>query len=311
MTPGCKHVQGEHPKFFYHKVEWHDMDQDGDLDMLTARCLNDGPITPINQTLLWFENNGQFPTQISLWKEHEIAAGNNTADVFFDTTYLTRPGTEKQQLVIAVSGFYSQQLELVWTEDPDDDWLYVSKHRSIIVDNAGWYFEVEFHDVNGDGKKEMLTTTWSRSSENGALFTYSINAADWRNPDSWFRHDIYTRFPRFLNAGFGSPGGFASGLKKAGDKRETIWVSGDDDGQVYQHVPLADVASNWRYETTSIYKTDDDIGYATLTGATIGQIQAIDHNKDGFRDILIPNYTRNEMIILEQCDSSNVSCDQL
>jgi hypothetical protein len=74
------------------------------------------------------------------------------------------------------------------------------------------YFEVEFHDVNGDGKKEMLTTTWSRSSENGALFTYSINAADWRNPDSWFRHDIYTRFPRFLNAGFGSPGGFSSGV---------------------------------------------------------------------------------------------------
>ena len=62
----------------------------------------------------------------------------NTADVFFDTTYLTRPGTEKKQLVIAISGFYSQQLELVWTEDPDDDWLYVSKHRSIIVDNAGW-----------------------------------------------------------------------------------------------------------------------------------------------------------------------------
>jgi hypothetical protein len=75
MTPGCKHLQGAHPKFFYHKVEWNDMDQDGDLDMLTARCLNDGPITPINQTLLWFENNGQFPTQVSLWKEHEIAAG--------------------------------------------------------------------------------------------------------------------------------------------------------------------------------------------------------------------------------------------
>ncbi len=77
------------------------------------------------------------------------------------------------------------------------------------------YFEVEFHDVNGDGKKEMLTTTWSRSDENGALFTYSINSADWRNPDSWFRHDIYTRFPRFLNAGFGSPGGFATGVNSS------------------------------------------------------------------------------------------------
>ena len=57
----------------------------------------------------------------------------------------------------------------------------------------------------------------------------------------------------------------------------------------------------FRYETVPIYKTDDDVGFATLTGATIGQIQAIDYNKDGSTDILIPNYTRNEMIILEQC----------
>ena len=34
MTPGCG--SGDNDPFFYHKVEWVDMDNDGDLDMLTV-----------------------------------------------------------------------------------------------------------------------------------------------------------------------------------------------------------------------------------------------------------------------------------
>ena len=58
--------------------------------------------------------------------------------------------------------------------------------------------------------------------------------------------------------------------------------------------------TGYRYDTESIYKTDDNIGYLTLTGATIGEILADDFTNDGKTDILIPNYTLNEIIILEQ-----------
>ena len=51
MTPGCNHPQAEHDPFFYHKIEWVDMDGDGDLDMVTARVINDGPIDPVDQVL--------------------------------------------------------------------------------------------------------------------------------------------------------------------------------------------------------------------------------------------------------------------
>ena len=42
------------------------------------------------------------------------------------------------------------------------------------------------------------------------------------------------------------------------------------------------------------------LGYLTLTGATIGEITATDFNGDGKTDVLIPNYTRTELILLEQ-----------
>ena len=48
------------------------MDNDGDLDMITARVINDGPITPIDQDLLWFENDGT-PASREQWKMHRIA----------------------------------------------------------------------------------------------------------------------------------------------------------------------------------------------------------------------------------------------
>ena len=48
------------------------MDNDGDLDMVTARVINDGPVTPLDQDLLWFENDGT-PESREQWKMHRIA----------------------------------------------------------------------------------------------------------------------------------------------------------------------------------------------------------------------------------------------
>ena len=52
-----------------------DMDNDGDLDMVTARVINDGPVTPIDQDLLWFENTGK-PATLKQWPMHRVAAEN-------------------------------------------------------------------------------------------------------------------------------------------------------------------------------------------------------------------------------------------
>ena len=47
------------------------------------------------------------------------------------------------------------------------------------------------------------------------------------------------------------------------------------------------------------------LGFLTLTGATIGEVTAGEFTGDATTDVLIPNYTRNEIIILEQDESWN------
>lgn len=68
------------------------MDGDGDLDIVTARCINDGPITPTNQTLLWLENPQSkltpdlpnIPSLVITWQMHEIEGNYVTFQhVFF------------------------------------------------------------------------------------------------------------------------------------------------------------------------------------------------------------------------------------
>ena len=46
--------------------------------------------------------------------------------------------------------------------------------------------------------------------------------------------------------------------KNDSSRREHIFVSGDDDGQLYVQNSLSD--ATWRYDTTSIYMTDDSVG---------------------------------------------------
>jgi len=301
LTPGCTHEQGEHSPFFYHKIEWVDMDGDGKLDVVTARCINDGPIEPIDQTLLWIENpNNEVPSASNPWPLHEIGAVNH-ADVFFNVAELARPSGTGTQIVIAVGSFYGQKLELVWTEDANDNWNNVALQKSVEIDTAGWYFDVHFDDINGDGKLDLMSTTWSRSDETGQSIGYELNGLDWRLPTSWIRHTIFDRFPRFLNAGFGAPGGFSfGGPATPANTKQVIYVSGDDDGRVYRHTPVSDNVNQWRYETDTIYQTDPDVGYATLTGATIGEITAMDINGDDSTDIILPNYTLKQIIVLEQ-----------
>lgn len=207
MTPGCNHPQGEHDPFFYHKVEWVDMDGDGDLDMVTARVINDGPIDPVDQDLLWFENTHK-PTTVRPWPMHRVAAPNK-ADVFFDVGMLPKfDGSAGTQKVIAVGSFYGQELTLVWSEDPNDNWKNEAMQKSVTIDTAGWYFDVEFHDINKNRDLDLFASTWSRSGENGKTIAYERIGTDWRKPESWATREIYTRFPTFANAGFGSPGGF-------------------------------------------------------------------------------------------------------
>ena len=83
---------------------------------------------------------------------------------------------EGTQTVIAVGAFYAQRLELVWTEDPNvsqnltvvqfnesiypiqDNWKNTDLQKSVLIDTAGWYFDVHFHDMTMNGKASVKMT---------------------------------------------------------------------------------------------------------------------------------------------------------
>ena len=93
-------------------------------------------------------------------------------------------------------------------------------YRSELIDDAGWYFEVEYHDVNRDGSLDLIGTTWSRRDEFGQTVAYELKDSDWRIASNWKKHSIFDRFPKFANQGFGSPGFFTS-IKGETSKDET------------------------------------------------------------------------------------------
>lgn len=65
--------------WFYHKAYYRDMDGDGDLDLITARCRDNVipfPWNPENKgTLIWLENPGEGKNTEEEWEEHELMDG--------------------------------------------------------------------------------------------------------------------------------------------------------------------------------------------------------------------------------------------
>nr|XP_032829863.1 uncharacterized protein LOC116953613 isoform X1 [Petromyzon marinus] len=97
-------------KWFYHRVEWVDMDNDGLKDALTARAQSTGPTG--NGQLIWFKNPGLMGGQVQeFWKENILHAG---PDVYFRAVRLPLPnGGTKMAIVSTV--FWGQQLTVTWT----------------------------------------------------------------------------------------------------------------------------------------------------------------------------------------------------
>ena len=98
------------------------------------------------------------------------------------------------------------------TRSLDLKWPFFKLYK--VIDTAGWYFDVEFHDINKNRNLELFVSTWSRSGEFGQTIAYDRIGSDWRKPESWSKREIYKRFPTFANAGFGSPGGFDFAVSK-------------------------------------------------------------------------------------------------
>jgi len=271
--------------WFYHRVEWHDMNGDGHLDAVSARAYGDCA-TATESQLIWLENPG-YSYITESWNLHVISEGK--ADVSFRIQPMPLADGSTTD-VIFTAGFWSFELGLTWSSN--NDWTDASSIQYMAVDNFGWYFDLEIVDINMDGRLDVLTTTWSQLGSPGALMTYEI-PDDWQSADGWTRHIIKEGYKMWKIPGKGSPGTalhyWATESDKQAGLKPLILVDGDDDGSFYIMSANSEDVDDWTYTETTIY---------TQSSGTVGVMAVGDVDGDGATEIILPIYSKNLLRVL-------------
>ena len=270
---GATHVLS-HPKngFFYHRSFLLDMNNDGKLDVLTARA-NKPIIGASKGELLWLEQPNEKPLENS-WKEHVL---NKSSDVHFDLVDLNNDG----QVEIVSAEFFAKKLSISWKNG--------DKFESRVIDSKlGSAFDIQIVDVNNDGKHELLVTNHENKALASAVFAFEI-PVDFKTGE-FTRHTLLTGIEtRQKGLNQGSPGSaFAFHPSKAlAAKKPYILVSGDGSQRAHLITPRNESPTDWTYDEHVV--VDEK--------ATVGQSVVGDVNNDGFMEIFVPAYDKNRISV--------------
>lgn len=249
--------------WWYHRVEWVDMNADGLLDMVTARARK--PIFGGGMgELVWMEQP-ENPRQMP-WQEHFIGKG---PDVHFLVEDLNHDG----QVEILSTEFFQEKLSLFYLEN--GIWTY-----KIIDENLGAGFDLSLSDLNNDSKLDILATN-HQADASASIFAYELP----QNPlqDQWKRRVLLTGIEtRNKGQGQGSPGSAFAFFPntKSKNQKPLILASGDGSQRVHFLRPVSEDPHNWEYAESILLDV----------GSTVGQIAIGDVDLDGFVEVFIPAY---------------------
>jgi len=309
ISQGCGNGNLVQTKYFYHYVEWVDMDGDGDLDILTARGSSLTSPTALDASMLvWFQNPGSpFSTTARTWKEFVIESSADVCDVGFD---LTQYGNTKY---VICGGFASGKLALF----SGDDWTNTANIEFTLIDQpegVSYYFSQTWADMNNDQVPDAIVTIGSYGVDNGLMYVYpGVDTAGKLSLAAGVL--VYDQFPLFSSASVGSPGEALPFYYGVNDKLNgtlpSILVSGDDDGFMYMFDPTGYTSPdgsdfNWVYNEQVIMKTKQFSPFVTPFNApTVGQPTIADIDGDGCNDIVVPSYYLKQLVFLEQKNKRN------
>lgn len=246
------------------------MNNNGLPDILTARAYK--PIKNKNAKgeLIWLENPGDTNSK---WKEHLITTG---PDVHFLAHDLNKNGIKE----IISADFFSKKLRLIWKEK--------SGVKSIIIDDTiGKPFDIQLADINGNGKLELLVTNHEHSG--GGVFAYEI-PKDFKN-QKWKRHSLLKNIKLTKKGPFESAPGKAvafyphKSMQFKKNQKPYILVSGDASSKVHLLIPHSNNSNNWNYTEKILLSSN----------CTIGQLAVGDTNGDGYTEIFVPLFEKNEI----------------
>jgi hypothetical protein len=265
------HQSTEEDPRFYHSVHFVDMDQDGALDIVTARSGYQVGSTfhpPVGE-LVWFRNPGaeeaiSRQTADLTWEEFIIVDGLGP-DVFLDVKDITGDGIPEIVTNHFFAGmpamhetpWYSPSRVTLYGAPEGENWASVDSASQLrvadLVDDQGMMFSVEIVDLNGDGAYDILTTNHQLAIDplDGRVLALEPPESGRIFDDPWTVHHLMQGI-RPTNAPPGQPSfRMAPGAAKSfhiphgNDNRPWIAVSGDQASKAWVLKPTSDP---WVYD---------------------------------------------------------------
>jgi len=166
--------------WFYHMVEWRDINKDGRMDIITARAKSSGG--DFAGELLWFEQPASNPVGVA-WKKTLLADG---PDVLFAIADFDE-GDDIIQLYAAQ--FFSSSLK-----------LYDIKEGSNpkVVDSVEIFplpspYDIKITDLDRDGNLELLCTE-HLEDDGGNVTSFTIPTKNYKDPSAYIQTQLMSGY---------------------------------------------------------------------------------------------------------------------
>lgn len=259
--------------FFYHYVQWRDMNNDGRLDIITARA-NKGLFSSTAE-LLWLEQPASNPLGGAKWKEHTLVSGPSAPDVKF--LLLNDTGSS---FYLVSANFFSSLLVLY-----EIDGLNGNVIANRTLDQSHPFYDIHLTDFSAAGAGSALVVTTHEAGQGGFVYAYELPASGDLLQGNWTKHTLASGFP-VTEGGFNQAApGFLTPFTQPGSKAPWFFLAGDGSQSAYILSPSSS-SSAFDYQVTLVANVKGVVGIVAASAL---------NNTDGKSTFAVPNYDAGQV----------------